>query len=222
MNMLTQWPSQHLKQQLGISGLLVMYVGNLESYQGIDLLLESFALVLQQSDLARLVMIGGEAADIETYRRKCESLGILEQVHWLGPKPVEELPIYLSQADILVSPRIKGVNTPMKLYSYLGSGKATLVTDLPTHTQLVNPQVAMLAAPEPKAFAQAMLHLMADAALRQRLGTAGKALIEENFSHKAFCKRLNGLLDWLESEIGLRPQLPLVDAQRVEPQVSNV
>jgi glycosyltransferase involved in cell wall biosynthesis len=211
--MLPQWTDKNLRQLLEIDNLMIMYVGNLEPYQGIDLLLDSFALVLEKSDQASLVIIGGDPADIQAYRHKCEQLGITHNVHWVGPKPVEELPLYLSQADILVSPRIKGVNTPMKLYSYLGSGKATLVTQLPTHTQLVNQDVAMLAAPEPVDFAEAMVQLMQDAVLRQKLGAAGKALIEENYSHKAFCNRLNGLLDWLEGEMGLRPDLPLPGAQ---------
>ena len=216
MTMLTQSKSQVLRRQLGIQGLMIMYVGNLEAYQGIDLLLESFAIVARQTDQASLVMIGGEIADIEHYRLMGTSLRISDAVYWMGAKPVKDLPLYLSQADILVSPRIKGVNTPMKLYSYLGSGKATLVTNLPTHTQLVDSSVAMLANPEPSEFARAMLSLMMDASLRQALGTAGKALIEDNFSHKAFNTRLNTLMDWLEGEIGLRPPSPLVDARIAE------
>lgn len=214
--MLTPQRLDDLRQILDISGLLIMYVGNLEPYQGIDLLLDSFALVLRESVEIDLVIIGGESSDIQTYRNKSKSLGIAANVHWLGAKPVERLQDYLSQADILVSSRIKGVNTPMKLYSYLGSGKATLVTDLPTHTQLVDQTVAMLALPNPKSFAQAMRNLISDAPLREQLGKAGKKLIEENFSHAAFTYRLNSLLDWLESEI-----VDIPGANLIKPPVSN-
>ena len=55
----------NLKFELKINNLILMYVGNLESYQGIDLLLDSFALVLQQTDQVDLVVIGGEIADIQ-------------------------------------------------------------------------------------------------------------------------------------------------------------
>ncbi len=60
-----------------------------------------------------------------------------------------------SQADILVSPRIKGTNTPMKIYSYLQSGKPILATDMPTHTQVLSRTTAMLADPSPDKFADA-------------------------------------------------------------------
>ncbi|ASC73181.1 hypothetical protein XM38_041430 [Halomicronema hongdechloris C2206] len=200
--MLIPHASNNLKKQFYIKGCLVMYVGNLEAYQGIDLLLESFSLVLKELAEATLVIIGGDPNHIQRYRGQAKYLGIEGRVHWLGSKPVEALPSYLSQADILVSPRVQGVNTPMKLYSYLGSGKATLVTDLPTHTQLVDETVAMIAVPEPKAFSKGMLSLIRDANLRSRLGIAGQKLIEENFSRQAFCDRLNSLYDWLENEIG--------------------
>ncbi|MCB0164108.1 MAG: hypothetical protein KDI79_07785, partial [Anaerolineae bacterium] len=48
----------NLKEQLGISGLILMYVGNLQTYQGIDLLLESYALSLNHTKQADLVIIG--------------------------------------------------------------------------------------------------------------------------------------------------------------------
>jgi glycosyltransferase involved in cell wall biosynthesis len=199
--MLTHWTSENLREQFAPQDVLLMYVGNLESYQGIDLLLDSLAIALQAVPKVQLVMIGGTTVDIQYYYQKSLTLGIQSHVHWLGPRPIDDLPKYLNQADILVSPRIKGVNTPMKLYSYLGSGIATLVTNLPTHTQLVNPQVAKLADPNPTAFAQAMQHLVLDKSLRYQLGTAGKALIEENFSYSAFSKRLNTLFDWIETEV---------------------
>ena len=55
----------------------------------------------------------------------------------------------LAQADVLVSPRTRGNNTPMKIYSYLDAGRAVLATDLPTHTQVLTPECARLAPADP-------------------------------------------------------------------------
>ncbi|HCF25736.1 MAG TPA: glycoside hydrolase [Cyanobacteria bacterium UBA11049] len=210
----------NLRSKLNISGLLLMYVGNLEAYQGIALLLESFALVLKLNRVD-LVIIGGETSDIEKYQKQACDLKIDRQVHFLASKPVEDLGAYLSQADILVSPRIKGKNTPMKIYSYLDSGKAVLATSLPTHTQILNSQVAMLAEPSAEKFSKAMLCLMKDETLRQKLGKAGKKLIEENFSYAAFNKRLNDLFDWLQTEIEQEYNLVVNTAVSPKPQVRS-
>jgi len=189
-----------MKAELRYNGLVAMYVGNLEEYQGIDLLLESFKLVLDKTDDASLVIIGGQPSDIQKNEKKSLRLGIQEKIHFLGPKPVEHLARYLSQADILVSPRVKGNNTPMKLYSYLHSGKPILATDLPTHTQVLDNSIAVLTKASPEAFSEGMLLLIEDEALRSRLGKAGKKLVEEKYSYSVFRQKLNGLLNWLEKE----------------------
>lgn len=191
-----------LRDQLIDQGdLIVMYVGNLEAYQGIDLLLQSFSLAVKQSIKAELFIIGGEQADIARYQDLAQELGIQKNVHLLGPRPVKSLSYYLNQADILVSPRIKGKNTPMKIYSYLGSGKAVVATNLETHTQVLDNSLAMLVEPNPNSFAKGLLELCNNTHLRQALGDAGKQLIQENFSLDAFTKRANNLLDWVQGSL---------------------
>lgn len=190
------------KTQLGITGLIVMYVGNLEPYQGIDLLLQSFALALsEQENCADLVIIGGDAARIEQFQAKSRQLGIERRVHFLGPRPAERLPSFLAEADILVSARLNGDNTPMKIYPYLHSGKPVLATNLLTHTQVLNEEVAMLAEPSPGPFSHAMLRLIRDDGARRALGMAGKRLAEEKFSYAAYRAKLFEFFDWLEGEI---------------------
>ena len=196
-------PHENLRANIERAGLLVMYVGNLESYQGIDLLLESFALVMKRMATADLVIIGGDRQDIDKYEGKARALTIEHKVHFLGPKPLACLAGYLSQADILVSPRLQGENTPMKLYSYLHSGTAVLATKLPTHTQVLNSRVSLLADATPEAFSDAMLYLMCDQQLRADLGKAGKKFIEGCYSYTSFRSKVFALFDALEKEIGL-------------------
>jgi len=196
---------EDLRAELGIEGPLMMYVGNLEDYQGIDLLLESFALAVKNArNNASLVIIGGKQADIQKYQALARSLNIHTRVHFLGPKPVENLADYLAQADILVSPRIKGKNTPMKIYSYLDSGKALLATNLPTHTQVLNDNVALLVDPSPRVFSHGVLRLVEDRYLRQKLGQAAKELVQERHTYTVFQETLNTLYDWIQIDLGLQ------------------
>jgi glycosyltransferase involved in cell wall biosynthesis len=203
-----------MKADVQMPNVVLMYVGNLEVYQGIDLLLQSFALVVKKTHLAELVIIGGEAFDIKKYQRQSAHLGIDRKVQFWGPKPMKHLSEYLSDADILLSPRIKGRNTPMKLYSYLHSGKPVVATALPTHTQVLDRRVAMLVEPTPEAFASGILRLIEDPNLRSELGESGKRLVEEKFSYHAFREKLIGLFNWLETEIYQESQIALKPAER--------
>ncbi len=192
---------QNLRKELKISNTMLMYVGNLEQYQGIDLLLDSFALALKQTKEVDLVIVGGNPEDIKNYQNKAKKLRIQEKVHFLGQKPASELGNYLAQADVLVSPRIKGKNTPMKIYSYLDSGKAVLATNLPTHTQVLGHKTGMLSHPHPKAFSKGIVSLVEDPDLRLKLGAAGKIMVQKNHSYSAFCEKLGSLYNELKLKL---------------------
>jgi len=57
-------------------GPVAMYVGSLEPYQGIDLLLHGFRHTLERVPNAQLVIVGGRPDDIEMYRELSDQLGI--------------------------------------------------------------------------------------------------------------------------------------------------
>ncbi len=179
-----------LRKRYAISGPIMLYVGNLEGYQGIDLLLESFRLARQQGCGGSLVIIGGTEETIAHYRAKAVTLGIGEHTFFCGMRPVALLAHYLRQADILLSPRIQGNNTPMKLYSYLASGKVVLATRLPTHTQVLNDGFACLVEPDPESMAAGMVTLLRDRDLREELGKKGREVAEQNHSIESFRQKL--------------------------------
>jgi len=198
--------AEDLREMLELEDeLMVMYVGNLESYQGTDLLLESFASVIESGLRARLVIIGGRSEDIEKYRRQADEHGIAEHVNLIGPKSVAALDQYLAQADVLVSPRIQGTNTPMKVYSYLGSGKAVVATNLPTHTQVMDESVAALAAPEAGEYGAALIRVLSDEQERERIGRRAAMLAHEKYSWPAFKRQVELIFDEIEQDIAHRP-----------------
>jgi glycosyltransferase involved in cell wall biosynthesis len=168
-----------------------MYIGNLEHYQGIDLLLDAFSRFAGSDDGSTLEIIGGAPAHIAHYTGVCRAKNIADRVRFRGEQPPERLGEFMAEADVLVSPRCQGVNTPMKIYSYLQAGKAVLATDIPSHSQVLSAEFAFLAPPEPDAFARAMARLASDPALRTKLGEQALRIARtryapENFDRTAF------------------------------------
>ncbi|GMQ88877.1 MAG: hypothetical protein BMS9Abin09_0317 [Gammaproteobacteria bacterium] len=182
-------PVENLRQVFDINEILALYVGNLEHYQGIDLLLESLAL-LEGPAAMRMVIIGGSDAAISAYEERCRQLGVADRVVFTGSRPVGHLADYLQQADILLSPRACGENTPMKIYSYMAVGKAVLATDIGSHRQALDDSSALLVAPDAHAFASGLDQLVGDAALRQRLGDGAMARVEKHYSRAAYRKKI--------------------------------
>lgn len=180
---------------------VVLYVGNLETYQGIDLLLESFALIKDHSTSPHLVIVGGSPESIERYQAKATRLSCEERVSFLGPRPVANLNDYLAAADILVSPRIKGNNTPMKIYSYLHSGRALVATDLPTHRQVLDEEISVLAPCDPTGFAGGLQSLLEDSNRRRDLGANAQKRAERLYTLSAFETQLSALYDEVRSRV---------------------
>lgn len=188
-----------IRDFLGLSSekKIVLYVGNLESYQGIDLLLESAELVVKHNSIVHFVLIGGRNDHISTYREKALSLKVGENVHFLGPRPSSALADYFAEVDVVVSPRVSGDNTPMKLYSYLDSGKPLVATKIESHTQIVSDKECYLGDPNPESFSRAIVDSLKDT---DRANKA-KLLVQEKYSRQAFAKNVESIYDQIRSYI---------------------
>jgi glycosyltransferase involved in cell wall biosynthesis len=200
--------------RINLTDKVLLYVGNLEPYQGIDLLIESFARIAHCLPHARLVIIGGTPDAIERYQSRVDSLQCSSQVVFLGARPLHELAVHLQAADILVSPRTKGNNTPMKIYSYLHSGTPVLATDLPTHQQVLNSSIALLARPNPEEFGDAMKRLMEDSELRHSLGTHARLVAQKLYTIEAFKSQMGILYD----DVGKQLRAQITDMAQVQNQ----
>jgi glycosyltransferase involved in cell wall biosynthesis len=194
---------EDLRATVGRDGPLALYVGNLEGYQGVGLLIEAVARMTPPPGFT-LAVIGGDARSIEAHQALAEGLGVGDCVRFLGPRPLANLSGYLAQADVLCSPRLKGVNTPMKVYSYMASGVPVLATDILSHTQVLDAGCASLAAPEPDAMAAALGGLLSDPARGRALAQAARARVHAEYSLAAFEARLLDAYAWLGRSSGPR------------------
>lgn len=175
---------------LQLTGVKLVYVGNLERYQGIDLLLDAFALVAGELPQATVVIIGGREDHIAHYRAKAGALAASGRVIFLGPRPLAQLPAILREADVLLSPRSKGINTPMKIYNYMDAGKAILATRMTTHTQVLDDATACLVDPTPAAFAEGLRRVASEPQYRARIAAAAKARLDAEYSIPRWHQRL--------------------------------
>jgi glycosyltransferase involved in cell wall biosynthesis len=137
-----------------------------------------------------LVVIGGTPAMIDQHKKMAAALSLHDNVIFLGQRPIALLGSYLRQADILCSPRLKGVNTPMKIYSYMAAGRAILATDILSHTQVLNDACALLTAPTAAAMADGFMRLSDDETLRNHLGKAAALRAIDEYGLDAFRARL--------------------------------
>ena len=182
---------ENLRDYVGDDDLIALYVGNLEGYQGVELMLEAMARIPVGARVS-LIVIGGLPHQISRETARAEALGIAEHVRFLGPRPLAALKRYLEQADILLSPRLHGGNTPLKLYSYMNAAKPILATRIRSHTQVLDDRCALLCHPDAAALACGLTILVEDPALRTELGNAAAKRVEAAFTPQAYRAKLLG------------------------------
>jgi glycosyltransferase involved in cell wall biosynthesis len=117
------------------------------------------------------------------------SLGIDGQVVFTGERPASEIPDLLAAADVLVSPRSRGTNTPLKIYQYLRSGRVIVATRLLTHTQVLDDGVAILTEATPACIRRR--HPAGDrrSGAAARIGDAAAELAATKYSYEAYLAR---------------------------------
>jgi glycosyltransferase involved in cell wall biosynthesis len=82
----------------------------------------------------------------------------------------------------------------LKIYEQLASGIPLVATNIYSHTQVLNEQVAVLVEPEPKSLARGILAaLRADGDVGELVNNA-KKLYEEAYSRKAYEAKMTELL----------------------------
>lgn len=170
--------------------VLITYVGSFAVYQGIDLLFESIPAVCANVGAAQFLIVGGSEDEIRERRAQMVSAGCGDRVHFLGKIDPDVLPDYLSASDILLSPRISGHNTPLKILDYFKAGAAILATDVEANRLILDEQTAHFAAPEPRAFAEELSALAEDEALRDQLARKGMKRVAETYNFDVYRQQL--------------------------------
>jgi glycosyltransferase involved in cell wall biosynthesis len=170
-------------------GPIVLYTGTLERYQGVELLLRSAVLVRRRYPTVRYLIVGGQDEQVAALRALSQELEIEDCVRLLGPRPAHEMAHYMDLAAVLVSPRCTGNNVPLKLATYLRSGRPVLATAVPAHTQILHAGIALLVPPTAQGLAAGTLLLLQDPGYAQELAAAAACFARVRWSWSLFVEQ---------------------------------
>ncbi len=176
--------------ELGLPGetAIVLWVGRFDPVKGLNLLVDSFREVVDRRD-AHLLLAGGPVGGplFNSIRKRIGRLSLAERVHLLGPR--DDVPRLLKTADVFVLPsRTEGL--PNALLEAMAAGCPIVATDVPGCRDLIEHEQAGLLVPyaDTGALAGAVLRLLTDPTLAQRLGRNASALVERSWSAERNCR----------------------------------
>lgn len=188
-----------LATELGLTGKTVIgYLGGFPHYEGLRLLMRAVAELSRRRDDVHVLMVGDGQQD-GSLRRDVAELGLSEVVTFTGRVPHDEIPRYLSVTDITPFPRLPlpvcELISPMKPYEAMAMEKAVVVSDVAALAQIVRDGETGLtfAKGDPKDLAAKLELLVADPALRARLGSAARAWVLDKGDWSTIARRVDGV-----------------------------
>ena len=164
---------------LPLDAQVLGFIGTLQPYEGLDLLIEALPDMLQRTKGVHL-MITGDGNHEAALRAQVTERGLERHVTFTGRIAHEEVSHAYAASDLLVYPRrhteTTRLTTPLKPLEAMALGKAILASDLPPFRELVSPGVRgmLFAAGQRSDLIAKSLQLLADPELRTRLGRAAR------------------------------------------------
>jgi glycosyltransferase involved in cell wall biosynthesis len=129
--------SPALRLELGIPAerAIVVFLGVLAGYQGVDHLLEAARLVLARRSDAHFLIMG--YPNVEPYRARAAALGLGDHVTFTGRVDYDRAPAYLGLGDLAVSAKLSTTEANGKLYNYMACGLPIVVFDTPVNREIL-------------------------------------------------------------------------------------
>ena len=169
---------------------LLLYIGTLAGWQGLDTLLEAMPLVLAEHP-ARLRIVGkGRKAQRKALQKRIRKMGLAEWISLEGSVSHNTIPQMINQAHLGLAPlsfndrNVTQGCCPIKVLEYLACGKPLVAANLPVVRELVcDGQEALLFTPDdPADLARCIFTLLNDPPLAERLAGAGCQRVRREFT----------------------------------------
>ena len=185
-------PQQVAALKARFPGPLLLFVGRLRYYKGVQFLLDA----LPQTPTARLLIVGtGPMA--APWQAQTLGLRLADRVHFLGDISDAELPAYYAAADLFVLPACaRSEAFGVVQLEALASGTPILSTEVGTGTPYVNQDGVtgrVVAASDSQALADALHELLANPARLQAMAAAARQRAASEFSLPVMVARIETL-----------------------------
>ena len=173
---------------------VIFYAGSFELYQGLDLLVRAFADIASSYPDAILVVAGGFPEQVARLAALAAREGVSESCLFPGSLPQDDIRRLLPQATVLVSGRVSGTNTPLKIYEQLASGVPLVATRILAHTQVLDDDLAFLVDPTTEDIARGLRTVLDDPEAAQRRARAARERAQRDYSIDVFRRKTGELL----------------------------
>lgn len=177
----------------------ILFAGNIGKAQSIDTIINAANICKENKNIQWIIV--GDGSEKNIYEQKVKELDLIENVIFLGRKPLQDMPKYYDMADTLLvtlgNNELFKITVPAKIQSYMASGKPILGSISGEGKYLIEESKCGLVCEAEDYIALAKLaQEMYEMNIEQRtlLGNNGLKYFRENFDREILLKKINTLL----------------------------
>lgn len=176
------------KLNLPLNKKIVVYLGLLTKYQGVDCLINAIPYVLKKTKNVHFLIMG--YPNELFYKRMVKKLGISSEVTFMGRIDYKKAPYYLCLGDIAVAPKIAETEADGKIYNYMAAGLPVIASDRLVSKQILGDAAIYTKRGNSVSLAEGIIKLLKDEYLAKNLGKKNREKAVKNYSWDNSGKKL--------------------------------
>jgi len=177
-----------LLKQLKLTKPLLVYSGQLEVASYAEQAVETLKLVIDKGIKANLLVLGG-GRKLEAIRQRADDIGVARHVLFTDYVPADEIPKYLSMADIALAPfeenDVTRAKSPLKIAEYMAMGLPIVASDVGDVRRMASEAGAIVPCCDIQAMADKVVWMLNNQDIRQDMSSAGQKQAQEIFNWKS-------------------------------------
>lgn len=195
-------PGKECRARLGLQGVpVVISTRKLLSLYNVEMLIRAIPLILEHAPQASFI-IAGDGEQKEYLRGVASSLGVSENVRFVGWIQHDELQGYLASSEIYVSTSLSD-STSVSLQEAMACELAPVVTDLPANREWIKDGENGFIVPiyNSQALADKIIYLIENKKVREIFGKEGRKIIKARAEYEMEMTKMEGIYqEMLKSE----------------------
>jgi glycosyltransferase involved in cell wall biosynthesis len=179
--------AQKLKERLKIKGPVLLYLGRIAPFKGVDHIIEAYYLAKKEIPDLNLVIGGNPDYSMERIYQKWKSKH--KDIHFVGFVSDEELPSYYTMSDIFITYSYSSEGFGLTSIEAIACGTPVICSSLTVFKEVLQDNAIFVPPKKPLLLAKEIKRLLKDTNLREKLMIKAQKFIKR-YSWDEVGKRL--------------------------------
>ena len=180
---------------------IIVFMGLLKSYQGVDDMIEAARILVQERgyENAHFMVLGFPDEDL--YAAKAAEKGVADYMTFTGKIPYSETGRYMALADLAIAPKIAITEGDAKIYFYMAMGLPIVAYERPASVEILGDLGLYAKFHDPIDLARALHEALADPDILKKRGQENRQKAVDDYSWTAVAQRIIDAYEIAESRM---------------------